>query len=152
MDNSDLLEHVEFWSCLMHQGCLLAGHTELQPEGSAATSVCGSWWMLAGHCIPCIPWGTPSTDPGAAGLCWLLQERALSLPRERLHQMCHRELLSSRKYCFITGNQSVSLLLIKMWERKKKFLTWDLHFVLRQEVRLPSVIKVFPDGTLNWQF
>lgn len=75
MDDSDLLERAE---------SLGRAHTA---PARGKCSHPGVWlqgdgaWALP--CIPCIPWGTPSTDPGAAGLCWLLQEGALSLPRER---------------------------------------------------------------------
>lgn len=116
MDNSDLLE---LWVLLVpHAPGLSLGraYTELQPEGSAATRVCGSRWVLAGHWILYIPWSTPCTDPRVAGLCWLILERALSLPREFTLNVSW-ELLSSRKYRFVTGNRSVSLLLIKMCER-----------------------------------
>lgn len=150
MDNSDLLERVSSDR---------ASHTRAVPwqgtHWAPARGKCshtGVWFQVGAG------WALYSLRSLGHTQHWPWGSRAvLATPRkgselaerERLHQTCHGMLLSSRKYCFITGNPSVSLLLIKMWE---KFLTSDLHLVLSQEKRLPSVIKVFPDGTLNWQF
>lgn len=112
MDNSDLLERE---SC-DRASCTRAGPWQGTHWAPARGCVvpCGCGWAL--HSLHSLghtqhwPWGSRAVLAAP-------RQKGLWACRESLHQTCHGELLSSRKYCFVTGHRSVSLLLIKMWER-----------------------------------